>query len=64
MEEFNEVASENDFVDLVGKKPLEFQRYYLEFVESLKYFKSSTVIDPQFYKLENNILRQFMYIHI
>ena len=57
MEEFRKVASDNDFVDLVGKKPLDFQKSYLEFVESLQYFKSSTVIDPQFYKLENIISR-------
>ena len=57
MEEFRQVASDNDFVKLVGKKPLEFQRSYLKFIDSLKYFKRSTVIDPQFYKLEYNILR-------
>ena len=57
MEEFRQVASDNDFVKLVGKKPLELQRTYLEFVDSLNNFKSSTVIDPQFYKLEYNILR-------
>ena len=63
MDEFRQVASDFDFVNLVGKKPLEFQRSYLEFVENLKYFKSSTVIDPQFYKLEN-IYISVIYIYI
>ena len=57
MKDFSEVASDNDFVNLVGKKPLELQRSYLKFVGILEDFKRSTVINPVFFKLEHLILR-------